>query len=247
MKKQNIIWIGSVLGASAVVALFLGEIRKPSTVRTISVSGECLTSAPKDKTAITLRVTTLDKNAAKSMKIATAKMAEITDFLKTKTVDMQTTEFDSHEKTEWNYELKKSEKLGFETVIAVQVSSDNIVEIESVLNKFAGDKDVFAENFHMFTSTKTLKPIMEKCLSEAIENARARANALVAPDKQKAGKLLYVSYGSNAGWEHILYAEPRMKTAALEFLADEAINTGGSFVSKDTEISVSVSAVFEIK
>ena len=61
-----------ILGALLIVLAVVGIAKKPE-IRTINVSGECLTSAPKDRTAITLRVTTLDKNAAVSMKKATEK------------------------------------------------------------------------------------------------------------------------------------------------------------------------------
>ena len=159
--KRSLIWIGSVIGAGAVMALFFGALDKPATPRTINVSGDCLTSAPKDRTAITLRVTTLDKNAAKSMKMATQKMSEITDYLKTLDVKMQTTEFNSYEKTEWNHVAQKSENLGIETRMALEVSSSNPDIIESVLNKFAGQPDIYTENLRMFTSTETLKPILE--------------------------------------------------------------------------------------
>ena len=91
--KNALIWTGSVIGVGAVLALLFGWLDKPDTPRVISVNGECLASASKDRTAITLRVTTLDKSAATSMKQATAKIAEITNFLKTQDVQMQTTDF----------------------------------------------------------------------------------------------------------------------------------------------------------
>ena len=128
--KKTILWIMSVIGAGAVMALVFDMINKPSELRTVNVSGQCLTSAPKDRTAITLRVTTLDENAAVSMKQATEKMAEITEYLKTQDVKMQTTEFNSYEKSEWNHITQKSENLGIETRIAVEVSSSKPEVIE---------------------------------------------------------------------------------------------------------------------
>ena len=159
--KKTLIWIGSVIGTGAVLALIFNALEKPANVRTVSVSGQCLTSAPKDRTAITLRVTTLDKNAAKSMKIASEKMSEITDYLKTLDVKMQTTEFNSYEKTEWNHTAQKSENLGYETRIAVEVSAKDTDIIESVLNKFAGQPDIYTENLRMFSSSEVLQPILE--------------------------------------------------------------------------------------
>lgn len=243
--KKTFIWVASVIGAGAVMSLAFDAMKMPTDVRTISVSGECLTSAPKDRIAITLRVTTLDKSAVTSMKQATDKMAQITDFLKKQDVKMQTTEFNSYEKTEWNRQLQKSENVGFETRIAVEVSADNMNKIETILNNFAGQPNVYTENLRMFTSSETLKPIMEKCLSTALENARVRADALAAGDNRKAGKLLSVSYGNVSNVERP-YANYRLMAAKSMDMA-QSIDTGGSLVSKDTEITVHVSAVFEIR
>ncbi len=243
--KKTLIWTGSVIGVGAVLALIFGILEKPSDIRTVSVSGECLTSAPKDRTAITLRVTTLDKNAAKSMKTASSKMAEITDYLKTLDVKMQTTEFNSYEKTEWNHVAQKSENLGFETRIAVEVSANNPEIIESILNKFAGQPDIYTENLRMFSSSEIIKPILEKCLGNAVEDARTRANALLSADNHKAGKLLSVSYG-NISYQERPFANYRIASAKFESM-DTGAYTGGGLVSKDTEITVTVSATFEIK
>ena len=161
---------------------------------------------------------------------------------------MQTTEFNSYEKSEWNRELEKSVVLGTETTIAIEVSADNIETIEKILTQFAGQEDVYSENLRMYTSAEAMKPVLEDCLSTAVENARERANALAAGDGREAGKMLSVSY--NVGGTSSI--QPRasnfLATSAKMAVADtEAFSAAGSIVSKDTEVSVSVSATFEIK
>lgn len=244
--KKTLTLTAGIIGAAAVLDLIFGVFEKPKEIRKINVNGECLTSVPKDRTAITLRVTTLDKNAAKSMKMATEKMAAITDYLKTIDVKMQTTEFNSYEKSEWNHVAQKSENLGIETRIAVEVSASNPEIIESVLNKYAGQPDIFTENLRMFTSSEALKPAMEKCLGAAVEDARVRANALVSGNGLKAGKLLSVSYG-NVSYEERPYANYRLMGAKMATAESAAFDTSGTIVGKDTEITVNVSATFEIK
>jgi len=245
--KKTIIWIASVIGAGAVMALIFGAIETPSVPRTIAVRGECLTTAPRDKTAITLRVTTLDKSAAKSMKQATNTVAKITDFVKgLEDAEMQTTEFNSYEKTEWNRDLQKSVSLGIETTIAVEVSAKSIETIEKVLNEFAGSENVFSENLRMYTSAEVLKPIMEKCLGVAVENARVRANALAAGDNRRAGRMLAVSYETSSG-NTSMYKNIAPRMMAMGATTESAMDVGGSLVSKDTDVSVSVSATFEIR
>ena len=246
--KKALIWTGSVIGVGAVLALLFGWIDRPDAPRVISVDGQCLATAPKDRTAITLRVTTLDKSAATSMKMATAKIAEITNFLKTQDVQMQTTEFNSYERSEWNRELEKSVVLGTETTIAVEVSATSIETIEKILTQFAGQIDVYSENLRMYTSAEAMKPVLEDCLATAVENARERANALAGGDGRRAGKMLSVSY--NAGTSSSI--QPRasnfLTASAKMAVADaEAFSAAGSIVAKDTEVSVNVSATFEIK
>lgn len=242
--KKTITWIGTVIGVAAVMALAFGTLERRATPRTVAVTGECLTTAPRDKTAITLRVSTLAPTAVASMRSATAQMAEITEYLKTQPVEMQTTQFNSYEKTEWNRDEQKSITLGIETTVAVEVSADSIDVIEGILSRFAGAQNVYSENLRMYTSPQVLQPIMEECLSVAVENARTRADALVAGDGRRTGKMLSVYYGANSD----NLAQPTNGLMRTKMMAAGAVmDTSGTIVSRDTDISVSVSAVFEIK
>ncbi|MDR1338082.1 MAG: SIMPL domain-containing protein [Rickettsiales bacterium] len=241
--KKTLVWAGTVVGAAAFLTLVFNYLEPTHDARVVAVSGECLTSAPKDRTAVTLRVQALDRSAAVSMKQATDKITEITDFLKTQDVKMQTTRFESYEKTEWDREAQKSVALGIETTIAVEVSADKIESVEAVMNKFAGMENVYSENFRMFTSAETLKPILEKCLGTAVENARERAAALAGGDGKKVGKLISVEYGAGGGET----VRPSNFLRAAKEVSAMDISTGGGLVSKDTDVSVSVSAVFEIR
>lgn len=242
--KKTLIWVGGVIGVSAVMALCFGALQNQTMPKTIAVNGECLTSVPKDKTAITLRITTLAKNALESMQTASAKMAEITEYLKTQPVETQTTQFNSFEKTEWNRDAQKSEPLGIETNIAVEVSANDIQTIENLLSKFAGQENVFTENLRVYTSPAVIKSAQEKCLGRALENARLRADALISGDKKRAGKLLSVSYGATTENNHTYGGVMRTMLTSAKGAADMA---AGTITAKDTDVSVVISAVFEIK
>ncbi len=238
--------IGIIACALCVLALGWGAVNRMAEPRTISVGGECLTSAPKDRTAITIRVSVTDKSAAKSMKTASTKVAAINEYLKNLDVKVQTSEFNSYEKHEWNEATHKSEFVGVETTIALDVSAANIDTIEKVLTEFAGGSDVFVTNLRMFTSNETLKPILESCLGTAVENARERADALAAGAGRRVGKLLAVSYGSNGGYSVSPTANFRLAKAEMA-MDTGASYAGGAITGKDTEVSVNVSAIFEIK
>ena len=242
--KTSLIWIGSVIGTGAFMALVFGALTGPRDIKTISVNGECITTAPKDKTAITLRVSALAPTAVASMQNATTQMAEITKYLESQPVEMQTTQFNSYEKTEWNRDEQKSVTLGIETTIAIEVSANNIQTIEQILSQFAGRTNVFTENLRMYTSPDVLKPIMENCLSVAVENARARAEVLASGDGKHAGKMLSVSYGTST--HNSEYPVPKLMRSNM-IVADSVAGASGTIVAKDTDVSVSVNAIFEIK
>ena len=77
--KKKIMWICSVIGAGAVMSLVFGAISQRKEPEIIAVNGECNASTPKDKTAITMRVTVVAPTAVESMKAATNQVKEITD------------------------------------------------------------------------------------------------------------------------------------------------------------------------
>ena len=233
-----------ILGA--ILAIIGYTYLTPTTPDTVSTNGECLTTAPRDRTAITLRVTTLDKNALKSMRAATQQMAQINSYLAALDVKTQTTEFNSYEKTEWNHSTQKSVNLGTETTIAVEVSADNMDIIEQVINQFAGQPNIYVGNLQMFTSAETLKPIMEGCLGDAVRNARERANALVSGADRRVGKLLSVTYG-NATYDAPTANYRLMAAKATAESMDMGAGAFGTLSNKDTNVSVKVSATFEIR
>lgn len=241
--KKAFIWGASVIGMAAVFALVFGTLeRRGNTLRTISVNGECLTTAPRDKTAITLRVSVLEPNASESMRLATSRMSEITEYLQTLPVELQTTQFNSYEKTEWNRDEQKNQVLGIETTVAVEVSASSIDVIEQALSHFAGATDVYTENLRMYTSPETMQPIIERCMSVAVENARTRADALASGDNKRAGRIISVSYGTSSNDISVpTNGLLRTKMVTASSVAD------GAIVSRDSDVSVSVSAVFEIK
>ena len=97
----------------------------------------------------------------------------------------------------------------------------------------------------MYTSAEVLKPIMEKCLGTAVENARTRANAIAAGDNRRAGRMLAVSYETSGN--NVMYKNIAPRMMALSASAEGAMDVGGSLVSKDTDVAVTVSATFEIR
>ena len=239
--KKTIIWIASVVGMGAVLALLFGMLSRKPQIETVSVSGECVTSAPKDRTAITLRVETLNKNSAESVRDATAIVQKINEYVKTLPVEVQTNQFNSYEKTEWDNEAHKSVKLGIETTIAVEISAKSVDVIEQIMSEFAGQENIYSENLRVYTSTLETQKAIEKCMAGAVENARVRAQTLANADGRKIGKLLSVSYGANTPE---LYAPRTMNKMMVTAATADA---SGTIMARESEVAVTVSATFELK
>jgi uncharacterized protein YggE len=79
-------------------------------------------------------------------------------------------------------------------------------------------------------------------LGAATENARQRAGAIAAGDNRKVGRMISAEYASHGG--EVVRPANFLRSAKV-MAAD--IDAGGGLVSKDTEVSVSVSATFEIR
>lgn len=241
MKQNKILLI--IIGIIIVIICLFFCVHN-ETIKTVSVPGECTTNIPRDKTAITLRVRTVDENSAKSVSTATNIAKKITDFVKTQPATAQTTDFSSFEKQEWNSETKTTKIVGIQTEIAIEISADKMETIESILSEFIGEKNVYSENLRMYASTNEIRNAMESCLTEAVKNAHNRAVAIADADNMRVGKMLSVSTGGTTAPMPVMHRNmPIMKAMATA----DSVNMSGTLSSSDTEVSVSVNATFELK
>ncbi|MDR1360853.1 MAG: SIMPL domain-containing protein [Rickettsiales bacterium] len=233
---------GILLIAAACAICGRGEIRY------VSVSGECFGTAEKDRTAINLRIITLDKNAGESLRAANSLANMTAETVKNlarqmndESLQMQTQQFDSYEKTEWNSKAQKSVSLGFETSIAIEVSTENRKTIENILTWLSSQTKIHPENLRMFSSPAKLKAAQEACIETAVANARARAESLARAEGDQVGKMLSAEY-SKAGYVNQSRQVLRM-AKGINF--EEA--AGANLQAQDTEITVQVSAEFELR
>jgi hypothetical protein len=154
------------------------------------------------------------------------------------TMQIQTTQFSSYEKTEWNHDASKSISLGFETTISTEFSSANRETIEKILSHVAASSsfdDVAPENLRMYASPEKIKIATENCLGIAVMNARARATTIAASEGTQLGAMISAEYGEAAN-ESAPSPMPRVMAMAKSMDVNLA--------SKDAEISVAVRATF---
>ncbi|MCL2338358.1 MAG: SIMPL domain-containing protein [Proteobacteria bacterium] len=214
------------------------------TKRTIATTGECLSKVEKDTTSIDLRVTVLAPAGAASLRSAQDTYAELSKYLKgvkDDTLKIQTIRFDSNERTEWNPATQRSESKGFETNIAVSVSSKNRNTIENIIGDASAIMNVFPENLRMSTSPEKMKPALEACIQTAVENARDKANAIATADGERVGQIISAEFNRTAGAND--YAPRPM----MLMRASAAAAPAPELFTSDSDISVSVAVTFKVK
>ena len=206
--------------------------------RSVAVVGECLGRTVKDTTGITLRIQTLGATGAESMAMArnayNITSAMLNQF---EGLEIQTTRWESHEKTEWDGNQQKT--VGIQTIIGIDVSSKNANDIEEVLTKAEKIENVFPENLRMFTSNEKLKPALEACINDAVQNARAKAETIADSEGVRVGEMISAEYGRTAD-------EAMPRPVFMRAVAADSLSGAGLF-SSDAEFSVTVRAVFQLR
>ena len=245
--KRGVSWGFVSLVLLAVIGGILWSTRPAPISRQISVNGECLGQVEKDKTAVSLRTTVLNKNAGESMVRAQQIAVMLTDAAKSLNdpeLNIQTVRFDSYEKNEWNTAAQRSEFVGFETTITTEFSTKDRKTIERILTAVAGYENVFVENLRMFTSAEIMKPALESCVADAVRDARARAESIADADGMRVGRVITISYNQHSNEDDGF--QPFMRNAKA-FVAMETMAGGDALHSKDSDFSVNVSATFELR
>jgi len=189
------------------------------------------------------------KNAAESLRAAQNAADGIVRKIRAlgdASVEIQTKNIWSYEKTKWDNNSQKS--LGTETQITLSVVTDNANTIDLILVSLADIKDgeVFPENMNNFSSTAVIKDATAKCLAGAIQDARAKAQALAAGDGEQLGRLMSAEYwGGRGGGIEPRPMMARMEMGAAQSTADAG---GGEYIqSSDGELSVGVRATFKLR
>lgn len=237
--KKSIPWIilFSVLVGVIIFQWVSASNNKPN--RIISVVGECNGRVQKDKTAVTLRIQTLGKSGAESMAMARNSYNIVAAMLgQFNGIEKQTVRWESFEKTEWKNDHQ--ETLGIQTIISVDVSSKNTADIEEILSRAEKMQNVFPENLRMFTSNEKMRPALDACINDAVQNARAKAETIAKSEGVKIGKLISAEYGASSD-------NNMPRPLMMKSMADENMGGAAGLLTTDAEFSLTINASFIIK
>lgn len=249
--RNNSIGLTSIIIAAFIgTGLYLGlRDNQPDAPRRVAVSGECLSTVAQDMTTVVVRFVALDKNPSVSMGLARNAYEALAKHIREiddGTIKLNTTRFDSYEKTEWNHNENRSVKLGTETAIELEVSSENRNTIEKIIALAGNNALTEVQGLRMYTSPKTMKPALEACIKTAVENARDKATAIASADGRKIGKMVAAEYTRtvSSGGGTI---RPLMKREMYNAASYDMATGAAELYSSDSDISVTVNVEFEVR
>ncbi|MDR1826584.1 MAG: SIMPL domain-containing protein [Rickettsiales bacterium] len=241
-----------ILAALCIVAVLCAGVRYFAPERTIVAVGECNEKIQRNKFAITLNITVLDKNAVASIQSVQSAADEIVRHVKKiddNTIEIQTKNISSYEEVKW--EKNTQVILGIKSSIDLEIMTKNKDTIPAILGNMPmpGSAKVLPQRMINFSSRSVIDEAMSKCLQAAMNDARAKANAIAEADGEKLGRLVFARFGTSLGDDNGLFRARAFSSRANVVM--EASDTGGfghDYVqSSDSELSVKVETVFKIK
>ncbi|MGN0930046.1 MAG: SIMPL domain-containing protein, partial [Alphaproteobacteria bacterium] len=205
-----------------------------------------------DRVSVLLQVKNLDKNAGlasqKSIKTYN-KIAEYVVGLQKEypEIELETTEYNTYEKTEWDSNLKKNVKLGVENIIGLSITSPKIELVGTILTEVSKFSDVYPNGLNTFVSKDVIKKERADCLEKAILNAKDKAQEMAGAVNQSIGKMIYAnSYDDSFATT----SNTRMMFAAKSagsMYEEESLDMAPTIFTGNADISLRVDVKFELK
>ena len=246
MKKLN---INTVLLSTVAVIISLFFVLKTDNVKEISVVGRCSKQVKKDKFSITSTIKNLDKEASVALSKTLSTYKQVSDYLKelqksNTDLEIETTDYSTVEKKEWNEKLRKNEKVGVESLISLKVITSNpeiLSQIAFDLGKF---DNVYTSNFNNFVSDTLFNTETHNCIKDAMLNAKEQAELIASSLNQNVGKMISANYYSN---ENFVQSSGRMYKASLAAVNDTISAEPATIFSGSRKIDISIDVKFELK
>lgn len=212
--------------------------------RSISVSGQCLSKITPDRGSVTLVAEFTDKNPSVASKKAQAlyeNMRTEVRKLDLKDLELETADYSVGEDIEWQNNKKISR--GYKATMGLQVVTSEIPRLGEILQKVTSLGIQRAQNLNLFISAKKNKEAHESCLTEAIKNAKQKAEKMAEAANAKIGNVVSLSEQIQSNNPGLYMPRAQMSYADASGGAESAT----TIEAKSQTISVSVSAVFALQ
>lgn len=214
------------------------------TERTITVSGKCLRKVSPDRGTVTLVAEFTEKTSA----LASKKAMETYEGLRKaivkmnlKDVEMQTSEYNVQEV--YDYENNKRVSRGMKASLGLQVSTSEISRLGDLIalsSKFEINR---VENLSTYLSRELTKTSEEACLTDAVKNARDKAEKMGVAAQAKIGEVQLIEENPRSGEPSPM---PMMDVAA-EASSARSKSLAPGIESKPETVAVSILVRFALK
>ena len=250
MKKLNI----NVLFASIVaIFLFTTLIYTKTSNNEISVVGRCSKQVKKDRFALTATIKNLDKNSSISLSKTLSTYKQVSEYLKEVStsnpdIEVETTDYSTEEKREWNEKLKKDEKIGIEALISLKIITSKPELLSKIAFDFGKFNDVYTSKFTNFVSDLTYDTETNNCIKEAMLDAKAQAEVIASSLGQSVGKMIYANYYSSTNSYNTGKMFLKASALAVDNVEEGALDIEPATIfSGSTKLNVSIDVKFELK
>ena len=222
-----------------------------SVVRTVSVTGSCTRSITPDQglivaTATALRESTVEK-AASVVNTQYETFRKELERLALNNVTLETSGYNLSPAYEWVQPEGSSNGQqvlkGYDARLGLQVKTKDIARLGEVLTLAAttGIKDV--GGFQLIVSTPVYKAAYDSCLAEAVADAKKRAEQMATAAGSTLGNIVSVNENEFSGAQPYMSRSPMMAKAESMGASMDV----PSIEAGETEINLSVNAVFEVQ
>ena len=246
MRKLNINII--LLSAIAIIiSLFFAS--KDKVVKEISVVGKCSKQVKKDKFSITSTIKNLDKDSSVALSKTLSTYKQVSDYLKelqksNSDLEIETTEYTTVEKKEWNEKLRKNEKVGVESIISFRVITSNPEVLSQIAFDLGKFDNLYTSNFNNFVSDTLFNTETHNCVRGAMLNAKEQAELIASSLNQSVGKMTSANYYSN---DNFVDSSSRMYKTSLAVANGTIAAEPATIFSGSRKIDVSIDVKFELK
>jgi len=231
----------SLLLAAALLAgcgkapVVTGNAADTANDRTMTVQGTGSVLVDPDIALITVGVMTSDADAATAQDQNDAVMAEVITAIQEAGVeekDIETTQYSAYPR--YNYDTSYNEVIGFEVTHMVRVTIRDIDAVGQVLK--AANRAGANQSYDISFDVEDRDSAYQEALTKAIENAKAKAQAMAGPSGITLGNPASISEGGTAG----VYGDSRA-------YAEEYGAGGVPAQSGRLEVGASVTIVYDIE
>lgn len=224
-------------------------------VNTISVSGDAKTTATPDETVIYFTIETLDDSAT----VSQSENADIYDEVKkallalgVKAEDIETTSYyfeldkqghwtcpDDKPDCDYDEEIYVEDILGYKTTHSLAVTYKGTEKSGQLVDAIVSNGVEEIDYVYFQLSEETRKELETQLLEEAVGDAKEQAEIIADAAGSSLGKLSSATYGQDY--------YPYYSYKSYDTMSESAGSASTTLEPGTIEVSVSVSAVFEVK